>query len=1492
MTLGRKLVRLGLTHEGSAEAFRTEALQMAPISTTLLTELHHTIKQRYRQAYATAGEDTPASTTTSSSSFSSGLGMGKGMEGFVMSPSCSASSPSSSSSSSSSSKGGLRHARKDGDELKPVFIKPVAKTDGQGAVPGGERKSILGLDRLAAMKRAEKMMKEKLEHQDEDEGEEGGDFPSVKKEEEEDGREDNVGGGVGFRKTSTLKMGGEKRPYRSRREPDTPSHPGGVNREAQREVEERERQRGRGAGLALTERGSAKELDGRRDRERERERERKEEERRRRRHREEDRSTDRERGRDGRDGGRDGRSSSSSSSSRRPRSRSRSRPRERERERGREGGRRRSRSSSPPSSSSSSSSSSSKRRRSRSRSRSRERNERERPRSERRDDSYRSSSSSSSSSRRREGESRSSSSSRARREAAPPTPSRSGLGMDEDEWEAPESLQSVRRWGGREGATPGATPLASPSPRATPSDSVYGRASIDPAEVAWEAEQRDRGRGREGRKEGGREEGGETPFDWRAAMREDGREAAYFADGRRGGDRNGGSRRGRSGREEEEEEEEEYFEAFYLSEEGVSRGEEAFLGDPEKIREKEEAMLKAQEKGEASKRRQQQQNSRKNQLAADQNAWEENRLLTSGVAVRNEVDMDFVDEEETRVRLNVHHTKPPFIDGRVTFSKQLTTVSVVKEPTSDMAILSKKGSALVRERRERRERGKMRQRFWELGGSRMGEAMGLKEEGGEGGKEGASAGGPGGAAGGGGGEGGREGGKEEEDDDYDYRKESKFSDHLKEMKKEGQSEFSKNKSIAEQRQYLPIYTVREELLTVIRENPIVIIVGETGSGKTTQMTQYLHEEGFTDLGMVACTQPRRVAATTVAMRVADEMGVELGEEVGYSIRFDDCTSDKTLIKYMTDGILLRESLREPDLDSYAAIVMDEAHERSLNTDVLFGMLRKVAQRRRDLKLIVTSATLDSKRFSEFFGGVPVFEIPGRTFPVERVYAKTSVEDYVDAAVKQALAIHLSHPPGDILLFMTGQEDIETVCEVIAERMMDLGTDRVPPLLLLPLFSNLSSDQQSKAFEATEKSVRKCVVSTNIAETSVTVDGVKYVIDCGFSKLKVYNPSIGMDSLLVTPVAQANSDQRAGRAGRTGPGHCYRLYTERQYRDELLKTQVPEIQRTNLANVVLLLKSLGVTDLKEFDFMDPPPQENLQNSMYQLWILGALDNTGQLTPLGRKMAEFPIDPPLAKMLIVSHDLKCSEEVLIVVSMLSAPPVFFRPKDRAEESDAKREKFFVPESDHLTHLNVYLQWKKNRYSAQWCGEHFLHAKSLKKAREIHGQLSDIMQSQRMPLVAAGNSNWDRVRKAICSAYFYNSALMKGLGDYRNLLTGIPCHVHPTSALAGLGYTPDYVTYHELVMTSKSFMQCVTAIEPEWLAELGPAFFSLHESSVNRMARRREEAALKESMEKEMKVALQREEEEKAARLAAQLRETPKVLSGRMATPGRWTPRRVGL
>ena len=417
---------------------------------------------------------------------------------------------------------------------------------------------------------------------------------------------------------------------------------------------------------------------------------------------------------------------------------------------------------------------------------------------------------------------------------------------------------------------------------------------------------------------------------------------------------------------------------------------------------------------------------------------------------------------------------------------------------------------------------------------------------------------------------------------------------------------------------------------------------------------------------------------SVAKRVSDEVGCELGDEVGYSIRFEDCTSDKTQIKYMTDGILLRESLREPDLDMYSVIIMDEAHERSLNTDVLFGLLRSVVARRTDLKLIVTSATMNSEKFATFFGNVPTFKIPGRTFPVEVMYSKNVVEDYVDAAVKQAIQIHLTADDGDMLIFMPGQEDIEVTCETIKERLDEV--DDAPGLSVLPIYSQLPSDLQAKIFQKAPDGLRKCVVATNIAETSLTLDGIMYVIDCGYCKMKVFNPRIGMDALSVFPVSQANSNQRSGRAGRTGPGQCYRLYTERQYREELLESSVPEIQRTNLANVVLLLKSLGVENLLQFHFMDPPPEENILNSMYQLWILGALDNTGALTDVGRKMVEFPLDPSLSKMLIIAEDMGCSLDVLCIVSMLSVPSIFFRPKGREEDSDAAREKFSVGQSSN--------------------------------------------------------------------------------------------------------------------------------------------------------------------------------------------------------------------
>ncbi|PQE20859.1 pre-mRNA-splicing factor atp-dependent RNA helicase prp16 protein [Rutstroemia sp. NJR-2017a BBW] len=633
-------------------------------------------------------------------------------------------------------------------------------------------------------------------------------------------------------------------------------------------------------------------------------------------------------------------------------------------------------------------------------------------------------------------------------------------------------------------------------------------------------------------------------------------------------------------------------------------------------------------------------------------------------------------------------------------------------------------------------------------------------------------------------------------------------------KSEGASDFSQSKSLKEQREFLPAFAVREDLLRVIRDNQVVIVVGETGSGKTTQLTQFLYEDGYGKIGLIGCTQPRRVAAMSVAKRVSEEMECRLGDTVGYAIRFEDCTSKETIIKYMTDGLF-----------------------------------KKVLARRRDLKLIVTSATMNSKRFSDFYGGAPEFFIPGRTFPVDIMFHRSPVEDYVDQAVQQVLAIHVSMGAGDILVFMTGQEDIECTCELIQERLNALNDP--PKLSILPIYSQMPADLQAKIFDRAAPGVRKVIVATNIAETSLTVDGIMYVVDAGYSKLKVYNPRMGMDTLQITPISQANASQRAGRAGRTGPGKAFHLFTEAAFKDELYIQTIPEIQRTNLSNTVLLLKSLGVKDLLDFDFMDPPPQDTITTSLFDLWALGALDNIGELTSIGKKMTAFPMDPSLAKLLITSEEYGCSEEMLTIVSMLSVPSVFYRPKERQDESDAAREKFFVPESDHLTYLHVYSQWKSNGYSDGWCTRHFLHPKSLRRAKEIREQLLDIMKMQRMNMVSCG-TDWDVIRKCICSGYYHQAAKVKGIGEYLNLRTSVTVQLHPTSALYGLGYLPDYVVYHELILTSKEYMSTVTAVDPHWLAELGGVFYSIKEKGYSAREKRVTETEFNRKMEIEAKMA----------------------------------------
>lgn len=650
----------------------------------------------------------------------------------------------------------------------------------------------------------------------------------------------------------------------------------------------------------------------------------------------------------------------------------------------------------------------------------------------------------------------------------------------------------------------------------------------------------------------------------------------------------------------------------------------------------------------------------------------------------------------------------------------------------------------------------------------------------------------------------------------------------------GDAEALSREEIYRARQSLPAYEVKSQLVQMIRDNQVTVVIGETGSGKTTQLAQFLYEAGLCPGGkLIGCTQPRRVAAMSVAKRVALEMNVKIGQEVGYSIRFEDETSAVTKIKFMTDGILLREALLDEDLEKYSCVIIDEAHERSLNTDVIMGMLKRLLSKRRDLKLIITSATINAAKFTAFFGNAPHFTIPGRTFPIQMIYSKYPVEDYVEASVMQAIRIHMSTEvnSGDVLIFMTGHEDVEATSDTIKERLTDVyakskgisSFEEIDDVEIFTIYSALPGDVQNRIFQRLDSGKRKIVVATNIAETSLTIDGIRYVIDCGYSKLKVYNPKIGLDSLTVTPISIANANQRSGRAGRTAPGTAYRLYTEDIAHDDMYAQTIPEIQRTNLSNTVLLLKSLGVNDILQFPFIDPPQLQTLLASLYELFFIGALDNMGELTPLGIRMSKFPLQPSLCKILLIAAQNGCSEEMVTIVSMLSVPQVFYRPKERLKESDLARSRFFVPESDHLTLLNVYSQWKSNRFSHRWCSKNFLQFKSLQRAREIRDQFIKIMKKQGIELSSSGKE-WDIIRKCICSGFAHQAAKISGLGKYVHLRTGMDIQLHPTSALYGMGDLPPYVVYHELLMTTKEYICCVTSVDPFWLMEHGGLLYDI--------------------------------------------------------------------
>lgn len=588
---------------------------------------------------------------------------------------------------------------------------------------------------------------------------------------------------------------------------------------------------------------------------------------------------------------------------------------------------------------------------------------------------------------------------------------------------------------------------------------------------------------------------------------------------------------------------------------------------------------------------------------------------------------------------------------------------------------------------------------------------------------------------------------------------------------------------------------------------------------------------------IACTQPRRVAATSVARRVSEEMDVILGEEVGYNVRFEDCSSDKTILKYMTDGMLLREAMGDPLLSRYSAIILDEAHERTLATDILMGLIKEVAKNRPDLKVVIMSATLDAGKFQKYFNNAPIMTVPGRTFPVQVFYTSEPERDYLEAAIRTVLQIHRTEDAGDVLLFLTGEEEIEDACRKIRMEGDELTREGdYGPLKVLPLYSTLPPAAQQRIFEDAPAARtpnghpgRKVVISTNIAETSLTIDGIVYVVDPGFSKQKVYNPRIRVESLLVSPISKASAQQRAGRAGRTRPGKCFRLYTEDAFEKQLIEQTYPEILRSNLGSTVLELKKLGIDDLVHFDFMDPPAPETLMRALELLNYLEALDDDGNLTPTGEVMSQFPLDPQLAKMLITSPHFKCSNEILSITALLSVPNIFVRPQERRAQADAAKAQFHHPDGDHLMMLNAYHAYKTEEDDSNFCFNNYLSQRALIQTDNVRSQLKRIMERHNLELVSTAfedKNYYINIRKAMTIGFFMQVAHHErtgggSAGAYLTIKDNQPVGIHPSSCLS---HQPEWVMYNEFVLTTKNYIRTVTEVRPEWLLDYAPQYYDL--------------------------------------------------------------------
>jgi len=641
---------------------------------------------------------------------------------------------------------------------------------------------------------------------------------------------------------------------------------------------------------------------------------------------------------------------------------------------------------------------------------------------------------------------------------------------------------------------------------------------------------------------------------------------------------------------------------------------------------------------------------------------------------------------------------------------------------------------------------------------------------------------------------------------------------------------------------LPITGRKDDIVAAIRANQVVVIAGETGSGKTTQIPKMCLEAGLGIEAKIGCTQPRRVAALSISRRIADELAVNWGREVGCKIRFDDRSSPHTYIKMMTDGILLAETQGDPLLSEYNAIIIDEAHERSLNIDFLLGYLKGLLAKRNDLKLIITSATIDTGAFSRAFNNAPIIEVSGRLFPVEVVYLPFDAASeergdltYIDAAVRATEQVLCEPGNGDVLIFMPGERDIRETGDLLEGRF---GREAE----IVPLFGRLSAGDQQRVFAPSNR--RKIVIATNIAETSLTIPGIRYVIDTGLARISRYNPRTRTRRLPVEPVSQSNANQRKGRSGRVQDGVCIRLYSEEDF-NARPPFQQPEIQRSNLAEVILRMKAFRLGEIEVFPFINPPSPAAIQGGYALLQELGALDEARELTAMGQDLAHLPIDPTLGRMLLQSQREHATRELLIIAAGLSIQDPRERPLDQKDAAAAAHKKFTDPQSDFLTLLNIWNavhdQWEKFRTQnarRKFCRANFLSYLRMREWQDLHAQLHGALEKLDSVKLNESNADYAAIHRAVLSGLLGHIAIRKE----RNLYQGTgnrQVSVFPGSALYDRGerrlshgkpspkpnpklvsiQQPQWIMAGEMVETSQLFARTVAGIDPLWIVQLAP-------------------------------------------------------------------------